>query len=160
MELIITIDDPKVYLKPWTVKTPLNLLPNAELLDAFCDSHDKTIEHRRITPRCPSQRVRPFPARTSGRHIVDKRGCCLSRIYDHAVVTISGIGLAEKIKKLRASSRVHCDHDGTLQRGTRSLSPNSRSLNNGRVLTDCAVGLSLHQNQTTEAPSFRRGLAS
>ena len=53
MDFSITIDDPKAYLKPWTVKTRLNLLPATELLEAFCDSHDKTTEHRRITPPLP-----------------------------------------------------------------------------------------------------------
>ena len=48
MELTITIDDPKAYLKPWTAKVPLTLLPDTELIEAFCDGHDKTMEHRRI----------------------------------------------------------------------------------------------------------------
>jgi hypothetical protein len=50
MELIVTIDDPKAYLKPWTVNTMLHVLPDTELLEAFCDGHDKTMEHRRISP--------------------------------------------------------------------------------------------------------------
>ena len=50
MELTIRIDDPKAYLKPWTIRTMLNLQPDTELLEAFCDSHEKTMEHRRITP--------------------------------------------------------------------------------------------------------------
>jgi hypothetical protein len=59
MELILTIDDPKAYLKPWTVKAALNLLPDTELLEAFCDSHEKTMEHRRVTPPLPEP---PSPA--------------------------------------------------------------------------------------------------
>jgi hypothetical protein len=50
MELIVTIDDPKAYLKPWTVNTMLHVLPDTELLEAFCDGHNKTMEHRRISP--------------------------------------------------------------------------------------------------------------
>jgi hypothetical protein len=50
MEFTITIDDPKAYRKPWTVKTALHLLPDTDLLEAFCDTHEKTMEHRRITP--------------------------------------------------------------------------------------------------------------
>jgi len=50
LELTIGIDDPKAYLKPWTVRTTLNLQPDTELLEAFCDSHEKTMEHRRIAP--------------------------------------------------------------------------------------------------------------
>src|SRR5580704_14327021 len=53
MDLTITIDDAKAYLKPWTAKAKLNLLPDTDLLEAFCDSHDKTMEHRRVTPAPP-----------------------------------------------------------------------------------------------------------
>jgi hypothetical protein len=59
MELAITINDPKAYRKPWTAKTRLTLLPDTELLEAFCDSHEKTMEHRRITPPLPEP---PSPA--------------------------------------------------------------------------------------------------
>jgi len=48
MQLTITINDPKAFLKPWTVQTRLTLLPDTELVEAFCDNHDKTMEHRRI----------------------------------------------------------------------------------------------------------------
>ncbi|PYS55354.1 MAG: hypothetical protein DMG13_04380 [Acidobacteria bacterium] len=53
IELTITIDDPKAYLKPWTVKTALNLVPDTELLEGSCDNHEKTMEHRRIPPAPP-----------------------------------------------------------------------------------------------------------
>jgi len=48
MDLAVTIDDPKAYLKPWTLRTPLALLPDTSLIESFCDSHDRTMEHRRI----------------------------------------------------------------------------------------------------------------
>ena len=50
LDLTIGIDDPKAYLKPWTVRTTLNLQPDTELLEAFCDCHEKTMEHRQIAP--------------------------------------------------------------------------------------------------------------
>jgi hypothetical protein len=53
MELTVRIDDPKAYLKPWTVKAALFLQPDTELLESFCDEHDKTMAHRRITPPTP-----------------------------------------------------------------------------------------------------------
>jgi hypothetical protein len=53
MELAIVIDDPKAYLKPWTATAILNLRPDTELLEAFCDSHEKTMEHRKIAPAPP-----------------------------------------------------------------------------------------------------------
>jgi hypothetical protein len=49
MDLAITIDDPKAYLKPWTARTKLFLQPDTELLESFCDNHEKTMEHRQVT---------------------------------------------------------------------------------------------------------------
>jgi hypothetical protein len=60
MDLTIVIDDPKAYLKPWTATTKLFLRPDTELLEAFCDNHDKTMEHRSITPAPPEP---PSPTR-------------------------------------------------------------------------------------------------
>jgi|SRR5271166_5115913 len=59
MQLAITIDDPKAYRRPWTVNTTLNLLPDTELLEAFCDNHEKTMEHRQVAPPIPEP---PSPA--------------------------------------------------------------------------------------------------
>jgi hypothetical protein len=53
MDLTVTINDPKAYLKPWTVNAPLHLLPDTELLEVSCEGHEKTMEHRRITPAPP-----------------------------------------------------------------------------------------------------------
>jgi hypothetical protein len=62
MDLTITINDPKAYLKPWTAKILLNLLPDTELLEAFCDNHEKTMEHRRTTPPLPEPPSVAIPA--------------------------------------------------------------------------------------------------
>jgi hypothetical protein len=67
MELTITIDDPKAYLKPWTLKAMLNLLADTELVEAFCDSHEKTMEHRRITAPPPEPPSPPLPTSGAGR---------------------------------------------------------------------------------------------
>jgi len=53
MDLTITITDPKAYLKPWTMKALLQLQTDTELIEAFCDDHQKTMEHRRVTPALP-----------------------------------------------------------------------------------------------------------
>jgi len=54
MDLEITIDDPKAFEKPWTVKVPFRLVPDTELIEGGgCDGHDKTMEHRRIEPQPP-----------------------------------------------------------------------------------------------------------
>jgi hypothetical protein len=62
MDLTITIDDPKAYLKPWTVKTTLILHPDTELLEAFCDDHDKTLQHRSVTAAPPEPHSVTIPA--------------------------------------------------------------------------------------------------
>ncbi len=48
LELSMTIDDPRAFKKPWTVRTVMTLLADTELIEAFCDGHEKTMEHRRI----------------------------------------------------------------------------------------------------------------
>jgi len=58
MDLSITINDPKAYLKPWTANTKLNLLPDTELIEAFCEDHAKTMEHRSGTPAPPEPHSR------------------------------------------------------------------------------------------------------
>lgn len=63
MDLTITIDDPKAYLKPWTVRTQLLLHPDTELLEAFCDDHDETLQHRKVPPAPPEPHSPPVPAR-------------------------------------------------------------------------------------------------
>jgi len=59
IDFAITIDDPKAYVKPWTVNTQLILHPDTELIEAFCDDHDKTIQHRSVAPAPPEP---PSPA--------------------------------------------------------------------------------------------------
>ena len=62
MALAVTINDPKAYWKPWTIKAKLHLQPDTELLESFCDEHDKTMVHRRITPAPEEPPSRPVPA--------------------------------------------------------------------------------------------------
>ena len=50
MQLTITIDDTKAFVKPWTVQAPLTLMPDTDLVEAFCDNHDQTMERRRVEP--------------------------------------------------------------------------------------------------------------
>ena len=43
-------DDPKAFVKPWTVKVPFKLVADSELLEGSCAGHQQTMEHRRVTP--------------------------------------------------------------------------------------------------------------
>jgi hypothetical protein len=45
MEIELTIDDPKAYSKPWTVKLHEFIVLNTELLDYFCMENEKDMSH-------------------------------------------------------------------------------------------------------------------
>jgi len=42
LELEITVDDPKVYTRPWTVKMTQSLELDTELMDEFCLENEKS----------------------------------------------------------------------------------------------------------------------
>jgi len=60
MEAAITIDDPKAYLKPFTVHADFRLLADTALLESSCDSHLKTMTHRLVEP-APPEPPSPHP---------------------------------------------------------------------------------------------------
>ena len=45
LDMEVTVDDPKAYTKPWTVKLAFTLLPDAELLEYVCSENNKDLEH-------------------------------------------------------------------------------------------------------------------
>jgi hypothetical protein len=45
MEIDITIDDPKAYTKPWTVRHVQEIMPDAELIEFIC------LENQRFAPQ-------------------------------------------------------------------------------------------------------------
>ena len=62
IDVAITIDDPKAFVRPWTVTTELTYHADWEILESFCENHDKTMAHRTITPpppEPPSPPLRP-----------------------------------------------------------------------------------------------------
>ena len=44
LEIELTIDDPKNYTKPFTVKLTQDLEPDTELVDEFCLENEKSYE--------------------------------------------------------------------------------------------------------------------
>lgn len=44
LEIGITIDDPKAYTKPWTVKVNASLIPDTELIESVCEN-SRNVEH-------------------------------------------------------------------------------------------------------------------
>ena len=45
LDLENTIDDPKAYTKPWTVKQDAHLLPATELLEFICNENNRDVAH-------------------------------------------------------------------------------------------------------------------
>jgi hypothetical protein len=45
MEIEITLDDPQVYAKPWTVALSAELMADTELLEAVCNESHHSLEH-------------------------------------------------------------------------------------------------------------------
>jgi len=45
LEVEITIDDPKAYTRPWTVKVNQVLVPDTDLLEFICLENEKDIKH-------------------------------------------------------------------------------------------------------------------
>jgi hypothetical protein len=63
MALTVTIDDPKAYLKPWTVKATLNLMADTELIESFCDTQTTIMAHWAVTPPPPEPHSPSNPSR-------------------------------------------------------------------------------------------------
>jgi hypothetical protein len=42
LEITITVDDPKAYTKPWTVKVNQRIMPDTELIEFICEDRDAT----------------------------------------------------------------------------------------------------------------------
>lgn len=45
MEIEVTVDDPKAYTKPWTVKINHRLMLNTELIEFVCQENEKDVPH-------------------------------------------------------------------------------------------------------------------
>jgi hypothetical protein len=43
LEIEVTVDDPKAYKAPWTVKLSQSLMPDTELIDYVCLENEKDI---------------------------------------------------------------------------------------------------------------------
>jgi hypothetical protein len=45
LDLQLTIDDPKAYTKPWTVRESWQIFPGTELLEYVCNENEKDLKH-------------------------------------------------------------------------------------------------------------------
>jgi len=45
LEILLTVDDPKAYTKPWTVTIKERLIVEAELIDEICLENERSLQH-------------------------------------------------------------------------------------------------------------------
>jgi hypothetical protein len=45
LEIEVTVDDPKAYTRPWTIKLHQLLMPDTELLDYYCNDNERDSAH-------------------------------------------------------------------------------------------------------------------
>ena len=45
LEIQITVDDPKAYTKPFTVRVNQRLMPDTELMEFACNENEKDVQH-------------------------------------------------------------------------------------------------------------------
>ena len=45
LEVVITVDDPKAYTRPWTATLKQTVVVDSELLDAVCQENEKDLRH-------------------------------------------------------------------------------------------------------------------
>jgi hypothetical protein len=45
-----TVDDPKAYTRPWTVRLQQRIIADTEIIDEFCLENEKFMRRRRGTP--------------------------------------------------------------------------------------------------------------
>jgi hypothetical protein len=45
LEIDVTVNDPKAYTKPWTVKVHESIVLNTELMDYICNENEKDLKH-------------------------------------------------------------------------------------------------------------------
>jgi hypothetical protein len=45
LQIETTIDDPKIYAKPWTMKRVSDLSPDEEIVESICNENNKDPQH-------------------------------------------------------------------------------------------------------------------
>ncbi|MDO8630011.1 MAG: hypothetical protein Q7R41_05915, partial [Phycisphaerales bacterium] len=45
LEIEITVDDPKAYTRPWTVKVDQKIMLNTEMIEFICAENEKSSQH-------------------------------------------------------------------------------------------------------------------
>jgi hypothetical protein len=109
MELAITYEDSKTYVKPWTITTTVNFVPDTELLEAVCQENEK--DRHRLVGRVSDERQsakkvgRDVLARYAGTYEVEMLGMWTIAV-DGDELTIQMANGGEKLSTFAQSETV------------------------------------------------------
>ena len=113
MEVQLTLADPVVYAKPWTVTIPLELVADKEMLEYVCQENEKS--RSRMDAKGPELRSVPVPAATLARY---------AGIYDYTGLS----GRTEPVEVTVSNGELFMDMSGTGQQKLRPFSDKAFSL--------------------------------
>ena len=66
MELQVTLEDPKIYAKPWTITIPMELVVDLEMLEFVCTENEK--DRRRMDSKGPELSTSDVPVSTLAKY--------------------------------------------------------------------------------------------
>jgi hypothetical protein len=96
MELLFTLDDPKAYTKPWTIKIDMTLAPDTEMLEYVCNESQNSRSHLVGTEADDRKRaVEVAPeilAKYAGSYKMGPRVIGIALEQGQLVINMEGIG--------------------------------------------------------------------
>ena len=113
LDLELTLDDPAIYAKPWTVTVPLELVVDVEMLEYVCQENEKS--RQRMDAKGPELQANPVRADTLARY---------AGVYDH-----TGLGgRTERVEVTVSNGELFMDLSGAGRQLLRPFSEKSFSL--------------------------------
>ena len=103
LEVEITVDDPKVYTRPWTVSMNQEVMLDTELIDEICLENEKSWQHMQ-TPNRPSSAPKTKKLLTGTILCVHTLCCvgyaCLSMLHEPGCPRKSSPGIATRLPRV------------------------------------------------------------
>jgi len=113
MEVQLTLADPAIYAKPWTVTIPLELVADKEMLEYVCQENEKS--RSRMDAKGPELRANPIPAATLAKY---------AGVYDYIGLS----GGKQLVEITVANGELFINMDGAGRQLLRPFSDNAFSL--------------------------------
>ena len=102
MQMVVTVDDPKAFMRPWTITTQLQFNPDTDLLEYVCNENEKSRQHF-VQPKDTSEiRVDPVVlAKYTGKYeVMTPRGKSQATVTvdgDQLMIEVLGMGSGRMI---------------------------------------------------------------